>query len=239
LDRASRRRRRAAAASTHRNFSQWLRNGRQAFDEGLSDRAQRPVEQALERLAARILEHHHNPIDESQLISYGAFARLSVRELIFRAGQGELKNGASSAHSRPPWVSMMDRQIDRIANRGEDAHSRARRKAQRDRTSGPDPLAVAPFDSIVRSLPFCRLCDVRATSLHRKGRRHRGQGATRPASPHRSTSQAPGSSHEPPAHTVRKLRRLGHAVVNHLDRNVERRFARNEDDTPPAPADHL
>jgi len=36
----------------------------------------------------------------------------------------------------------------------------------------------------------------------------------------------------------RKLGCLGHAVVNHLDRNVERRFARNEDDAPPAPADH-
>jgi hypothetical protein len=49
-------------------------------------RAQPPVEQPLERLATRILEHQHNPIDESQHISYGAFARLSVRELIFRAG---------------------------------------------------------------------------------------------------------------------------------------------------------
>jgi hypothetical protein len=36
----------------------------------------------------------------------------------------------------------------------------------------------------------------------------------------------------------RKLGGLGHSVVNHLDRNVERRFARNEDNAPPAPADH-
>jgi hypothetical protein len=61
----------------------------------------------LERLAARILEHQHNPIDESQLISYGAFARLSIRELIFRAGRGELKNGASRfIHIRPQPAPM-------------------------------------------------------------------------------------------------------------------------------------
>jgi hypothetical protein len=84
--------------------------------KGVAIGPQRPVERPLERLAARILEHQHNPIDESQLISYGAFARLSIRELIFRAGRGELKNGPrglfTSAHSRPPWASMMDRQID-------------------------------------------------------------------------------------------------------------------------------
>ena len=75
--------------------------------KGVAIGPQRPVERPLERLAARILEHQHNPIDESQLISYGAFARLSVRELIFRAGRGELKNGASRfTHIRPQPAPM-------------------------------------------------------------------------------------------------------------------------------------
>jgi|HubBroStandDraft_6_1064221.scaffolds.fasta_scaffold1595791_1 hypothetical protein len=75
--------------------------------KGVAIGPQRPVERPLERLAARILEHQHNPIDESQLISYGAFARLSIRELIFRAGRGELKNGASRfTHIRPQPAPM-------------------------------------------------------------------------------------------------------------------------------------
>ncbi len=113
------------------NFSQWLRNGRQAFDEELSGRSS----------SSRWSGSPPASITRStKASSYGAFARLSVRELIFRAGQGELKNGASRfIHIRPQPAPMG---ID---------------DAPADRQPHPHPAGLRCVESLKNALDMLRI----------------------------------------------------------------------------------